>query len=471
MAITIQQYPQQLNMANSDLLWLVTSNSSSAAQYQYVCALKDGCGNTLTTIKQSPNPSGKGVFNLGRIVRQYLDYDTDALSIGTPGSLFNKQSKTAKFFTVAFGEEYGTSTSSSVTEYTGVGATPGTASYTGSLPYYYLINGVVDPNAGSFNWNTGSNFIYETTPSSATFNYNVALTDAPRTQYVKSADYHSISFLNGNLTEATASAQDITWVEYTFYSGSVAYDSASFDNTDLSGNFDNSGGPRTGSTQTWDEVTAIQPCTNNRGTQTSGSLLVHLGIGPQNLLDNGNVNGITGSWDYYTVKLYTQDSSSPGTFNPNGVWDSFTITRQTGNCDYPGARFAWINNYGVWDYFNFVLQEDKNTVVERGLYRQNFVDYSTTSNAVTYDRERRGNNAYYTNINANFTANSDWLTQAQADWLEGLFYSPNVYIQSGSVWLPVVITDTQFTSKTNPRTQKLFKYTINYILANNKRSR
>ena len=178
--ITLHQYPGQLDLANSDLLWVATSVSSSKPQFQYVCALQDGCGNVLTTIKQQPNPSGKGVFNLGRIVKQYLDYDNHALTIGDTGSLFNKNSQTAKFFKVAFGEEYGTSSTSSVTVYSGVGNATGSAAYTGSIPFYYLINGVLDPNYGAFNWNTGSYFKSLPIPNSQTFNYQVALTDAPR---------------------------------------------------------------------------------------------------------------------------------------------------------------------------------------------------------------------------------------------------------------------------------------------------
>jgi len=471
MAITIQQYPEQINMANADLVWVVTSNESTSDQYQFICDVQDGCGNVLTTIKQQPNPSDKGVFNLGRIIKQYLDYDNIALTAASPGSLFKKNQETAKFFKIAFGEEYGTSPSSSVTTYTGVGAGTGNPAQTGSLPYYYFINGYVDPNDGSFNWDTGSNFIYETTPAAGTFSHNVCLTDAPRTQYAKSTDYQSISFLNGNLTEDTSSAQDVTWVKYTFYSGSTAYASSSFANNDLAGNFTNSGGPRTGSSDTWDGAASIQPCSNNRGTQTSGSLLIHLGIGPQNLLDNGSIDGITGSWDYYTVTLHPQDSVQQGFYNENSVWDSFTINRQYGDCSYPGTRFAWVNDYGVFDYFNFTLQENKSTTIDRGIYRQTFVDYSTDSNAVTYNRERRGRNAYYTNIGENFAVNSDWLTQAQADWLAQLFYSPNVFVQSGSVWLPVTINDSEFISKTNPRTQKNFQYVINYSIANPKRPR
>jgi len=119
MSIVIQQYPGQLNLANSDMLWEVTSISSSQPQYQYICALKDGCGNTLTTIKQQPNPSFKGVFNLGRIVKQYLNYDTGMFNMGADG-LFYKETNVAKYFKVAFGEEFGTSTTSSLSVYNGI---------------------------------------------------------------------------------------------------------------------------------------------------------------------------------------------------------------------------------------------------------------------------------------------------------------------------------------------------------------
>jgi hypothetical protein len=463
--ITIQQYAGQLNLANSDMLWEVTSVSSSAPQFQYVCALQDGCGNVLTTIKQQPNPSNKGVFNLGRIVRQYLDYDNHALTIGDTGSLFNKNSQTAKFFKVAFGEEYGTSTTSSVTSYSGVGNATGAPAFTGSTPFYYLINGTLDPNSGDWNWQTGSYFKMEPIPFTGSFAYQVALTDAPRSQYVKAADYASISVLNGNLNQSTSSAQDIAYVEYNIYTNGTA-SNYTFTNLDNTNNI-YTGGPRTGSiTDTFPGT--IQPCSSSlRPFQTSGSLLLHVGVGPQNLIDNGNVPAITGSWDYYTVKFYPRGASGA---NTSASWDSFTFTKQT-NCAYDGKRFAFINNYGVFDYFNFTLATNQNTSLETGLYKQSFVPYSTPINSVPYNRERRGTNGYYTNITENFQVYSDWLTQEEADWLGQLFYSPNVFIQEGNIWLPIIITDTQFLNRTNPRTQKNFNYVVNYTLANNKRSR
>jgi hypothetical protein len=468
MSINIQQYPGQLNLANSDMLWEVTSVSASNAQYQYICVLQDGCGTTLTTIKQQPNPSLKGVFNLGRIVRQYLGYDVDQFDMGT-SSLFYKNSQTAKFFKVVFGEEYGTSISSSVSVYNGItNATTGSPAYSGSIPYYYLLNGTIDPNYGYFNWQTSSYYSPQATPSSASFTKNVALTAASRTQLARSTDYLTVGVLNGSLTGSTTVAQDIYALNVNIYSGGTIVDSFTEYNASstTSSLF---GGPRTTPVQLWSAVSTLQTCTNPAGSQTSGSFLLNVGIGPQNITNHGTYNLLTQPWDYYTATLQPQKSA--GVANTSASWDTFTINRQDPNCGYDGVRFAWVNDFGTWDWFTFTLQSDDSVNLERGIYKQNFVDYSTNTNSVIYDKKRRGNNSYYVNIVDNFIANSDWLTQEEADYLTNLFYSPNVYIQVGTEMLPVIITDSQFNTKTNPRTQKNFQYVINYQLANNKRAR
>jgi hypothetical protein len=76
-----------------------------------------------------------------------------------------------------------------------------------------------------------------------------------------------------------------------------------------------------------------------------------------------------------------------------------------------------------------------------------------------------------TDVQREFVLESDFLSEPLGDWLQQLFYSPNVYIQDGFDMVPVVITTSTLNAKTNPRTQKLFNYQITYTLANNKRSR
>ena len=69
MAITIQQQPTTPNMSNNDLLFVLTSNKITEAQYQYVCDIYiSGSGTLVQRIQQQPNPNGKGVFNVGNIL-------------------------------------------------------------------------------------------------------------------------------------------------------------------------------------------------------------------------------------------------------------------------------------------------------------------------------------------------------------------------------------------------------------------
>ena len=73
MALTIQQNPTTPNQANGDLLYVVTSNKTNSPQFQYVMEVSDGT--TTNTIKQQPNPYGKGVFNIGQIARDFVGVD------------------------------------------------------------------------------------------------------------------------------------------------------------------------------------------------------------------------------------------------------------------------------------------------------------------------------------------------------------------------------------------------------------
>jgi len=63
------------------------------------------------------------------------------------------------------------------------------------------------------------------------------------------------------------------------------------------------------------------------------------------------------------------------------------------------------------------------------------------------------------------------LNQTDADNLRELFFSTNVYVQDGTEFLPVVIENASVREKTNPRSQKLFTYTVNYRYANEERPR
>ena len=444
MAITIRQSPTTPNMANNNLVYAVTSNSSSAPQYQFVVDLTLSGSNTLLQrIKQQPNPNNAGVFDMGSIITNYLDSDNS-----WEAAPFITASTAAKRFQVKFGEQYGTSASSSVILYTGVAAVTGSPAVTASS-YLYTINGLVDPN-DKINWNfpSASYFVDNATPSSASFSFQHALTNAPTTQSIQDGEYATISLINGNFTNSTSSAQDIFVVRVLVYnSASVEIDDFSL--TNLTGN---GGGPRANANQLFSAVAT---------SQTAGTQLLTIGVGPQNLSDNGDT--LPSNWSYYTVQAHNQKSA--GVTNTSGSYATLRYEKQGAQCGYDGVRFAWKNEFGVWDYYTFTLATDKAFGIERAAYEQTFVPYSSDY-PVPYSKQRRGAVNYYNKPVQTQVANSNWLDQDEADWIKELFFSANVFYQEGTEFYPAVITSVDVTEKTNPRSQQLFQYAIQFQVAN-----
>ena len=149
MAISINQEPTFPNVVYTNLLYAVYSPSSSNAQYQYVMDVYlSGSANRLTRIKQFPNPQGSAIFDTSRVMADYSEYDTFLFDSSYAG--FEPLIQSQNQFEIKFGEEYGTSISSSVVLYDGNGNV-GDPAVTGEIADVFM--GTVDPNNGlSYNW-------------------------------------------------------------------------------------------------------------------------------------------------------------------------------------------------------------------------------------------------------------------------------------------------------------------------------
>jgi len=451
MAITITQEPTSPNIANNNLVYTCTSTQVTQPQFQFVVDIKDESGTLIQRVKQQPNPSSKGVFDFGNIIPSQLGptdtiWDTTTVAANTACS---------NDFKVYFGEEYGTSVSSSVTLYDGAGA-PGAPDVTGSL-YYTMVDGVVNPeDLLNWNWNSGSKYQEEDPLDDVTFTHQFGLTNF-NTSSVREDDYHTISLLRGNLNgeaNSSTSAQDVFAAIYRQYdaTGSLLSSDTIYDTTT---------GLRTTSTQDWATVYNLQDETTR---------LVHWPAGPQNMDDAGIT--LDPNLAYYTITFTAQGTDRLP--NDSGIWGEYRFNITDRNCGYDGIRFAWKNEYGVWDYYNFGLAESTQSNVSRQEYKQSFVNFSSTGTTVTYDKQRRGKNNYYNDVQKIRTANTDYLTQTEADILRELFFSTDVYVANGRYsgeFFPVVILNASITEKTNPRSQKLFRYTVEYQYANEVRPR
>ena len=468
MALTLGTEPNYLQVSNNNVIYGLTSNSSSRDNFKVVCDIYlSGSSTRIQRLKQPVNPSGVAVFDIGNVLSNYT-YE------GTPSSAvtaFSVASTENRRFIVLFGEEYG---SSSLAIYNGYqNATTGSPAFSGSAGsgvrsiYNNVFAGVADPNnKSSWNFVSATKWFPTTatpypSPANPNFSRNVCLTDMPRSgssskMYIRDGELLSVALLQGNENQPGINgyAQDIHSVRIRAYnSAGTLLGTTTGVNYITTG-----GGPRGTITAQW-STAATQ--TNLNGSVGNIYGLVYANIGPGNL-----PGAYPAGWDYVVVDFSPQQSGF--TSNTNATWDSFILYKQDATCGYPGVRFAWKNAYGVYDYYTFNLQSDSSWQIDKPQAEQVFVPYNTTSPTVAYNTQRKGTKHYYNQPTQTITANTDWLDTTTSLWLRELFFSPNVYYWSSTTnsWLPCIITSTNVVDKTNQRTQQLFQYQIEFQPSN-----
>lgn len=390
MAITITQKPTTPNVAYTDLPIVVSGSTAvTSPQFQYVMDVYNtGSIDRIARVTQTLNPDSAAVFNPAKIIQGELDYDTNWRITGSIAPVNN-----VKTFTFEFGEQYGTSPSSSITVYPNLVRT--------SIEFF---PGVVDPNNGSsFNFDTGSissNNILSNAPEA-----RIASTSIEDRLWVNYSDYHTISYLDTD-----------GYVQAALY--------------DINGSI----------------LTAV-------GFYPTGSFNT-LGIGPQNLIDSGQVS------------LATLQSTSriDVTFEGTPLYTLTLPIDPSHPCTDEYVRFAFINKYGFWDYYNVYKPVREVSDIQRENVTLSHVDYS--SNTATYNVSRRGDTNFYTHREDEFEVTTEWLTKETANWIEELLDSPEVYVQRGSGFLPVVITNSQYRHNNSTARNKLFQYVIQFKPAN-----
>ena len=209
-------------------------------------------------------------------------------------------------------------------------------------------------------------------------------------------------------------------------------------------------------------------------TPFNTEMLRYVGIGPQNLTETNAQfsSSLTASWTDIEIEV----SASAST-------DYSKYYFKNGEClNYERTRFAFINKLGTWDYFNIAYPYEKKTQRDRSTTKQTHLQYQSitgdepgladpTLTTPIYDTKDRGLNNYYLQPTDTFSITSDWVTTEQADWLTELFDSPNVFVQTGSNFVPINITSAEYLWKTNKFNQKVFQYEFNYALSNERFNR
>jgi len=430
MAVTVLNSPTTPNVTKTKLVYTISGSNINQPQYQYVTDIyESGSTTLLTRLYTYPNLQGSGIVDIARVLDDNLDYDN---FWQVTGSLDPVQA--VKTFDIRFGEAYGTSISSSVTIYTG-----------SSANYIQVFPGTVDPNQGSFNFNTSS----YNSPSQGNLyltNCPAALTDSPIPNLIYAYSLNSTDYFTLTLFDDGYSDPD-----------SIRIQGAKLENG----------------------VATLVTSSNFNLTPPSGAFNT-IGIGPQNLSDwdsgwanyfaSGSINVLSTTNDPGGVVIYINDlwdgipTNTPGF---GGLAYQYLIPEKKCSDEY--TRFAWINKLGFWDYYNVYNPTRKATNVQRNTFDKPNVDYSSTTSI--YSVTRRGEKQYNTGYIDNYEITTDYIDKPTADWLTELFDSPEVYVQENANFIPVVIENSTYEWNMNQNRQKLFQFTINYRYANKRYDR
>jgi|TARA_R110000824_G_scaffold80037_2_gene201601 hypothetical protein len=269
-----------------------------------------------------------------------------------------------------------------------------------------------------------------------------------RINHIQDTDYHTVAFLN----DYTNFTSDIDWI------GIIYYDSS---------------GSTIGNAQYIANTNANGGAIPNSEVNTDPERLIYFGCGAGNL-EASTVPAFSSAgtsagaaqpsnftdWAYYTVAGYNGSFALQTTL--------YYFIKQDGSCKgFNVRRLAWRNSLGCYDYFNFKKKSTQTIEVTRNNYETIMGRFNASK--WYYNNTMRGKKTRETTAVLKETLNTDWINEADANLLEKLIMSTDVYIVENAdtdFTEGVIITDTSFVKKTVAN-NKMIQYTVQIEYANN----
>mgnify|MGYP003651796967 CR=1 FL=1 len=263
--------------------------------------------------------------------------------------------------------------------------------------------------------------------------------------YVQENDYHTVAFLN----DQDSFDSDIDYIQIVYYDSSNAIINIAryIANLELNGGWkpDNS-----------EATTPTDPMEDKYK-------LLYFGCGPENLegqSDNTLARPSNNAgWAYYTIRG-TQAGLLPQTA-------LYYFIKQDGSCKgFKVRRLAFRNSLGCYDYFNFKKKSTQRVEVTRNNYSSIMGKFNASK--WYYNNTMRGKKTRQVTAVLKETLNTDWITEQDANLLEKLIMSTDVYIVENAdteFTQGVMITDSSFVRKTRAN-DKMIQYTIQIEYAN-----
>lgn len=403
MAITIEQQPQTYSTVYNNLPFVVSSDNTTEAGFQYVFDVWVS-GSFLTRHRIPARPgTGVGVFDPRKVLESLVTHDIDyAVNnwSNCPNSIIDYQIK--------YGEEYVDS---------GVTTVFDDLEDSGTL---FVFNASLE----YLEWLEFDYTDYDLSEVSTSTKF---LTNAPNIQNVilgQKAWLHMLASdplqtIGETIGDKGAYQVKTYSAAGTLINTSVAYTS---------------------------DITGI-----------TGDMIERIGIGPAQLLEQFGGSFLNGA-SYYTVAVLS------GGLSPTRITELRRFNIDSA-CRYTPVRLHFLNKLGGFDAFNFKKASKNNTDINRKTYKKLLGTQSGTS--FTYSSSDRVVNNMSISTDDSVKITSDWLSEEESFWLKELVSSPIVFQELNGQLIPVQITDTKYEQKKKDTEKIFnLELTFNYSVTN-----
>jgi len=187
---------------------------------------------------------------------------------------------------------------------------------------------------------------------------------------------------------------------------------------------------------------------------TEGTL-THAPLYPANV---NSTFGLAANWHHYLCSFRSVGVSKAR---------ALAFFQQEPECRFEVVRLGWTNSRGGWDFWNFTKRSEENYSISRKRFRKlqgNYAEADGSSVLFGYQSYDRGLTERTPFVEKLTTVRTDYLSEAQFEFLKNLAYSESVYIinTDGSAY-PVVIEDSSYTVQ-KPKSYMKQNMTIQFTL-------
>jgi hypothetical protein len=418
-------------------LILAQQVAGTISNVKYICKVTINA-ETVATLKAPVDSNDKAIFRISSILQDYTETDKSGYDLNAINSSFNNNSMLDSNHSIHQIDEYARNrnnlkhcTCLGGFEYiNSSGTTIQQLSISTNVDFLFF-NSVLQHNAG-YSTQDFSDYILNNASTSKFLSKLADVYDVANGQKIQLGQYHTLAFLNGKISKDASYHSEVTRIQINPFDSDNNITSINYvDNTSLNG-----GAP----------FGSIISATLNGGDNTNEGLL-YFGCGTAQLAQLGiDLTNVVG----YYVRAYNGTSA----VSPNYRFDI-----QDADCKgFETIRLAFLNSLGAWDYYNFTKKSIRKTQINKTAIKQNYgttpylssrpigdffnFDYYTQG---TYDG---GTRVFNVNAIETIEANTDFIREDEAAILEELFLSPDVYMQTGTTFEPVVINETEYIKQT-----------------------